>query len=116
MGRSWSHSGTTFPRADDPVTSESPERRVAILCWLFLIFVVGLSFLYLMQAKDVSSIGYEIRKLEGERLRLLEQNAQLSLEISELQALRQIRARATRLGLGPPERIGYIRLSGSQEW
>jgi hypothetical protein len=85
---------------------------VAILSWLSLIFVVGLSFLYLLQAEDVSSTGYEIRRLEAERARLLEQNAQLTVEIAELQALPRVELRAAQLGFGPPEKIGYIRLSG----
>ena len=85
---------------------------MAILCWLSLIFVAGLSFLYLLQAKDVSSIGYEIRGLEAVRSRLLEQNAQLTVEIAELQALSRVEHRAAQLGFGPPEKIGYIRLSG----
>jgi hypothetical protein len=113
-GYSWANPGAAFSRFDGPADPEDRDRRVAILCWLSLVFVAGLSFLYLLQAKDVSSIGYEIRRLEAERTRLLQQNAQLTVEIAELQALSRVEQRAAQLGFGPPERIGYIRLSGSQ--
>ena len=111
-GYSWANPGAAFSRPNGPADSEGRDRRVAILCWLSLIFVAGLSFLYLLQAKDVSSVGYEIRRLEAERSRLLEQNAQLTVEIAELQALPRVEQRAVQLGFGPPEKIGYIQLSG----
>jgi len=111
-GYSWANPGAAFSRPNEPADSEGGGRRVAILCWLSLIFVAGLSFLYLLQAKDVSSVGYEIRRLEAERSRLLEQNAQLTVEIAELQALPRVEQRAAQLGFGPPEKIGYIHLSG----
>ena len=86
----------------------SLDARTAIGSLLILILVSLLGWLYLTQASQVTTTGYRIYELEGERARLQRENAKLMLEVAELERLESVEARARQLGFVPPERVEYL--------
>ena len=86
----------------------SLNARTAIGSLLILILVSLLGWLYLTQASQVTTTGYRIYELEGERARLQRENAKLMFEIAELERLEDVEARARQLGFVPPEQVEYL--------
>ena len=86
----------------------SLNARTAIGSILIFILVSLLGWLYLTQASQVTTTGYRIYELEGERARLQRENAKLMLEIAELERLEDVKARARQLGFVPPEQVEYL--------
>ena len=86
----------------------SLDASTAIGSLLILILVSLLGWLYLTQASQVTTTGYHIYELEGERARLQRENAKLMLEIAELERLEDVEARARQLGFVPPQQVEYL--------
>lgn len=86
----------------------SLDARTAIGFLLILVLVSLLGWLYLTQASQITTTGYRIYELEGERARLQRDNAKLMLEVAELERLENVEARARQLGFVPPERVEYL--------
>jgi cell division protein FtsL len=86
----------------------SLDARTAIGSLLIIILVSLLGWLYLTQASQATTTGYRIYELERERARLQRENAQLMLEIAELERLEKVEARARQLGFIPPEQVEYL--------
>jgi len=84
------------------------ERKAALGMLLILITVSLVGWLYLTQASSVATISFQIEQLRAEIIMLDQQNAQLELEMSELEALPRIEKRARELGFGPARQVLYL--------
>ncbi len=87
---------------------EGFEAKTAVGYLLILILVSLIGWLYLTQASQVTTTGYRIYELERERARLQRENAQLMLEIAELERMEVVEARARQLGFVPPTQVKYL--------
>ncbi len=65
-------------------------------------------WLYLTQASAVTATSYRIDELRMELDQLKNQNATLTLEIAELEALSRVEARARQLGFQPAANLQYL--------
>jgi hypothetical protein len=86
----------------------SLDARTAIGSLLILILVSLLGWLYLTQASQVTTTGYRIYELERERAHTQRENAELMLEIAELERLEVVETRARQLGFVPPVQVEYL--------
>lgn len=68
-------------------------------------------WLYLTQASVVTATSYRIDELRVELDQLKNQNAALTMEIAELEALPRIESRARELGFAPTTNIRYLPVS-----
>ena len=86
--------------------------RQAALGFLLILAVFSLvGWLYLSQASAVTTTSYRIDELRLELDQLENQNAALTLEIAELQAISNVERRAKELGLTPTNNIRYLSVS-----
>jgi hypothetical protein len=107
-----------------------PEHVIRQLPWKldskaalgFLLILATFSlvgWLYLTQASAVTATSYRIDELRLELDQLKNQNAALSLEIAELEAMPRIEARAWELGFRPTMNVRYLPMAnypaGAQE-
>jgi hypothetical protein len=77
--------------------------------FLLILGTFGLvGWLYLTQASAVTATSYRIDELRLELDHLKNQNAALSLEIAELEALPRIEQRARALGFQPTTNVRYL--------
>ncbi len=81
----------------------------AALGFLLLLATFSLvGWLYLSQASAVTTTSYRIDELRVELDQLKNQNASLSLEIAELEALSRVEARARDIGFEPTTGFEYL--------
>lgn len=96
-----------------------PENVIRHLPWQldsktalgFLLILATFSlvgWLYLTQASAVTTTSYRIDELRLEFERTRQQNAALTLEIAQLEALPRIEARARDLGFAPTTNVRYL--------
>jgi hypothetical protein len=96
-----------------------PENVIRQLPWRldsktalgFLLILATFSlvgWLYLTQASAVTTTSYRIDELRVELDQLKNQNAALVIEISQLEALSRVEARARELGFGPTTNVKYL--------
>ena len=101
------------------IISLRPEQVIRQLPWRldskaalgFLLILATFSlvgWLYLTQASSVTTTSYRIDELRLELDHLENQNAALTLEIAQLEALSRIERRARELGFEPTTNIRYL--------
>ena len=66
------------------------------------------STLYLMQTSNVAIVGYDLRKLERQRLELGIKNEQVRMKIDRLRSLPVIERRASELGMSLPTSVIFV--------
>lgn len=105
--------------SSDVMISFRPAQVIRQLPWQFdgktalgfLLILVAFSlvaWLYLSQASAMAATSYRIDELRLEIDQLQNQNAGLSLEIAQLEALPRVQARAQELGFRPVARVQYL--------
>ncbi|MCK6628501.1 MAG: septum formation initiator family protein [Anaerolineae bacterium] len=82
------------------------KAALGLLLLLAMFSLVG--WLYLTQASAVTATSYRIDALRLELDQIKNQNAALTLEIAQLEALDRVEARARELGFGPTTDVRYI--------
>jgi hypothetical protein len=81
----------------------------AALGFLLLLATFSLvGWLYLTQASAVTATSYRIDQLRLELDQIKNQNAALTLEIAQLEALNRIETRARELGFAPTTNVRYL--------
>jgi len=75
---------------------------------LILVLLALISLLHLVQASQVNITVSRIRELEAEKARIQRENAELSRQIAEWEALPRIMKRAREMGLGPLSEVVYL--------
>lgn len=81
----------------------------AALGFLLLLATFSLvGWLYLTQASAVTATSYRIDQLRLELDQIKNQNAALTLEIAQLEALDRIELRARKLGFAPTTNVRYL--------
>jgi hypothetical protein len=84
----------------------------AALGFLLLLATFSLvGWLYLTQASAVTATSYRIDQLRLELDQIKNQNAALTLEIAQLEALDRIELRARKLGFAPTTNVRYLPVS-----
>lgn len=90
-------------------TIAPPTRRVNN-AWLFTLVAIAITtvgLLYLVQTSHVASLGYEVSRLEQERMEKSLENQQLTYDISRQQSLPTIeRIARDNLAMQPIEQVG----------
>ena len=86
------------------------DQRAALGLLLILITFSLVGWLYLGQASVITSSTLQIERLQQEIALLDQQNAELALEIAEIESLNQVKQRAQALGFAPvnPTAIRYL--------
>jgi cell division protein FtsB len=84
------------------------ERKAALGILLMLITFSLIGWLYLTQASSITTTSFQIEQLRADLVMLKQVNAQLELEIAELEALPRIEQRASELGFSPPTQVIYL--------
>jgi Zn-dependent protease with chaperone function len=97
---------------DAPLAHTAGSPRLALILGIYLM-VALLSMLYVSQTSLVASFGYQVGDLEAARIHWKLMNDQLGLQIAEARSLATIEREARRLGMGPPERVVYLRATPS---
>jgi len=82
------------------------KAALGLLLLLAMFSLVG--WLYLTQASAVTATSYRIDELRLELDQIKNQNAALTLEIAQLEALDRVEARARELGFGPTTDVRYV--------
>lgn len=82
------------------------KAALGLLLLLAMFSLVG--WLYLTQASAVTATSYRIDALRLELDHIKNQNAALTLEIAQLEALGRVEVRARELGFGPTTDVRYI--------
>ena len=82
------------------------KTALGVLLILATFSLVG--WLYLTQASAVTTTSYRIDELRIELDQIKNQNATLSLEIAQLEALSYVEKRAGELGFGPTGNVRYL--------
>ena len=81
----------------------------AALGFLLLLATFSLvGWLYLTQASAVTATSYRIDELRLELDQIKNQNAALTLEIAQLEALSRVEARAREIGFAPTTNVRYL--------
>ncbi len=75
---------------------------------LILVLLALISLLHLVQSSQVNITVSRIRELEAEKARIQRENAELSRQIAEWEALPRIMKRAREMGLGPLSEVVYL--------
>lgn len=88
----------------------SLDQRAALGLLLILITFSLIGWLYLGQASVITSSTLQIERLQQEIALVDQRNAELALEIAELESLSQVKQRARDLGFAPvnPTSIRYL--------
>ena len=88
----------------------SLDKKAALGLVLILITFSLVGWLYLGQASVITSSTLRIERLQQEIAQVNQQNAELALQIAELESLTRIEARARELGYTPtnPANIRYL--------
>jgi cell division protein FtsL len=88
----------------------SLDKKAALGLLLILVTFSLVGWLYLGQASIITSSTLQIEKLQQEIKLVNQQNAELALEIAELESLSRIEERARELGFAPtdPANIRYL--------
>ena len=118
--RSWT--GSMAPRRSP--TPVAPEATGANGAWRaarergrawvpLVILLVGLVLLlYSMQLGSVTTSGYDLQRLQGERAEWRQRNEQLQLELAKVQSLAWIEVEAVRrLGMQKAGRVTYLEVA-----
>jgi hypothetical protein len=82
------------------------KAALGLLLLLAMFSLVG--WLYLTQASAVTATSYRIDELRLELDQIKNQNAALTLEIAQLEALDRVELRARELGFGPTINVRYL--------
>lgn len=95
-----------------PLRRKRIEKRSLSISAVFgagLLLAALLSLLYLNQASTVATTGYDIKRLEEEKVQLQIRNEQLRLKVGQLRSLERIeKEAAARLKMGPPEKLIFV--------
>ena len=95
-----------------PLRRKRIEKRSLSISAVFgagLLLAALLSLLYLNQASTVATTGYDIKRLEEEKVQLQIRNEQLRLKAGQLRSLERIeKEAAARLKMGPPEKLIFV--------
>lgn len=75
----------------------------------FAIAIGLIGFFYLAKFTDVHTKGYQLRKLEIERERLMSHREHKSVDIAREKALVSVRAAAIDLSMIPAKKISYVK-------
>jgi len=88
----------------------SLDKKAALGLLLILVSFSLVGWLYLGQASVITSATLKIERLQHEINLVNQQNAELALEIAELESLSRIEARAQEMGFQPtnPANIRYL--------
>ena len=84
------------------------EARTAARLLLILALLGLIGWLHLTLASRMAALSHQIGQLEERKASLQRENAQLILEITRLQDLSRLRARALELGFVPIEQPQYV--------
>lgn len=102
------------PRAPARRAREAAGLARAPFVAIGLVVLLGLlALLYISQNSAISTLGYEIKRLEAEQGRWIARNEQLRLEIGQLESQSRIEDAATQRGFAPPERVTFVRADAS---
>lgn len=83
-----------------------PKMNLGLIIFT-LLAVFGM--LYLFQVNDVSTKGYELRKLERRLIELRDTTARLELEASELKSIQNIESQTRGLNMVPSQGMNYVK-------
>lgn len=90
--------------------------NLPMLAGFVLALVSLLSLLYLSQTSSVAITGYDVQELAAQKELWQLRNDQLRLQIAEAQSVDRIEREARlRLGMGPPERVVFVRQPATQK-
>ena len=98
------HTVGTYARSTDARKSSG----FAALGIIVLVMAALVSTLYLMQTSNVAIVGYDLRKLERQRLELGIKNEQVRMKIDRLRSLPVIERRASELGMSLPTSVIFV--------
>ena len=98
------HTVGTYARSTDARRSSG----IAALGIVVLIMAALVSTLYLAQASNVAIVGYDLHKLERQRLELEIKNEQVRMKIDRLKSLPVIEQRAAELGMSLPTSVIFV--------
>lgn len=98
------HTVGTYARTTDARKSSG----IAALGIVVLIMAAFVSTLYLAQTSNVAIVGYDLRKLERQRLELEIKNEQVRMKIDRLKSLPVIERRASELGMSLPTSVIFV--------
>lgn len=98
------HTVGTYARSTDARRTSG----IAALGMLVLIMAALVSTLYLMQTSNIAIVGYDLRKLERQRLELEIKNEQVLMKIDRLRSLPVIERRASELGMALPTSVIFV--------
>lgn len=95
-------------------TGWQPQRQAVALGTLSLVVGIIIGALYLAQSSSTSTVGRQLEELIAVRDRLEQENERLRIEISGLQAVPRLLARAQELGfrIAEPNEIEYLTVEG----
>ncbi|MDM8519289.1 septum formation initiator family protein [Anaerolineales bacterium HSG6] len=86
------------------------DSKVAVTVLPILLIFTFLAWGYLTQASAVTTTTYQIDGMRLELDQLRNQNAELVLEIAQLESLSRVESRARNLGFAPTTQVEYIQV------
>ncbi len=98
------HTVGTYARSTDARKSNG----FAAFGIIILIVAALISTLYLTQTSNVAIVGYDLHKLERQRLELEINNEQVHMKIDRLKSLPVIERRASELGMSLPSSVIFV--------
>ncbi|MFH1366470.1 MAG: hypothetical protein ABIH38_00580 [Patescibacteria group bacterium] len=84
------------------------QQKISLVIFFGLIFS---GFAYLAVINNVSTGGFELKRLEQRVDELKEQNRQLELEATKLESLNTIAAAGSQLELKPSDKVEYLEVT-----
>lgn len=91
-------------KAPSRMLSDRPQNKTAMAVVAFLILT---GMMYLVLVNELSTKGYDIKKLESQLLELKETNKRLELEVGATQAIETLEREAAVLNLVPSLKVNY---------
>lgn len=115
MGRLLSISQTNNLRNNFQKGTYSSSIKVGSvsLTFITIILICLLSLLYLAFSNQLSSRGYELRKLEERKQQLSEENERMEVEASRLQSIKEIEANLKESKMVPQNQVNYTTSNSS---
>ena len=89
-----------------PALSRTAAVWVAAVALLFGL----ISLFYLLQTSQIATAGYDVQRLQAEQRDWELRNEQLQLELTKLQSLAWVEARAAQLGMRRPDKTVTLHL------
>ncbi len=97
--------GKIFPRINLNFNFLTNRKAIGALVVVLIIFV---GMVYAIQINDLATKGFAVRSLENEIAKLKEENQKLSLQLTELQTMNNVKMRAQSLNLVEVTNLKYI--------